>query len=134
MQYGGTQYDAGLSVAVTINGSSVDTRFAVNANQFVVINGSGKNVYSPFVIKDGQVLISQAFIGDGWINNAMIGKFIQSNNYVAGSVGWNLDKNGTFSMNGSVAGEGQCKLENTGLSVLSSDGSLVQVGRLTGRF
>ncbi|WP_275241752.1 phage tail tip fiber protein, partial [Pantoea ananatis] len=70
IKYGGANYDAGMSVAVTINGSSVDTRFAVNANQFVVINGSGKNVYSPFVIKDGQVLISQAFIGEGWITNA----------------------------------------------------------------
>lgn len=134
VKYGGTNYDAGMSVAVTINGSQVTTRFAVNANQFVVASGSGNNVYSPFIIKDGQVLISQAFIGEGWIQNAMIGNYIQSNNYVAGSIGWNLDKGGTLSMYGAVAGEGQCKLENTGLSVLAADGSLVQVGRLTGRF
>lgn len=134
VKYGGTNYDAGMSVAVTINGSEVTTRFAVNANQFVVASGSGNNVYSPFIIKDGQVLISQGFIGEGWIQNAMIGNYIQSNNYVAGSIGWNLDKGGTLSMYGAVSGEGQCKLENTGLSVLSSDGSLVQVGRLTGRF
>jgi predicted phage tail protein len=134
IKYGGTNYDAGMSVAVTINGTDVTTRFAVNANQFVVASGSGNNAYSPFIIKDGQVLISQAFIGEGWIQNAMIGNYIQSNNYVAGSIGWNLDKGGTLSMYGAVSGEGQCKLENTGLSVLSSDGSLVQVGRLTGRF
>lgn len=118
VQYGGTQYDAGLSVAVTINGSSVDTRFAVNANQFVVINGSGKNVYSPFVIKDGQVLISQAFIGEGWITNAMIGGYIQSNDFVSGSKGWRLDKSGTFERN---AANGSGRVIDTGVLKLTYD-------------
>lgn len=112
LRYGGVNYDAGLSVAVTINGSSIDTRLAVNANQFVVISGSSGNYYSPFVIKDGQTLINQAFIGEGWITNAMIGNYIQSNNYVAGSTGWNINKAGTFEINGSVAGQGRLLISN----------------------
>lgn len=32
-------------------------------------------------------------------NEASLGDYIQSNNYVAGSVGWRLDKNGTFERN-----------------------------------
>ncbi len=100
VRYGGVNYDAGMSVAVTINGSEVITRFAVNANQFVVASGSGNNVFSPFIIRNGQVLINQAFIGEGWISNAMIGDFIQSNNYSAGQTGWRIDKSGGAEFSG----------------------------------
>lgn len=131
IKYGGANYDAGMSVAVTINGNSVDTRFAVNANQFVVINGSGKNVYSPFIIKDGQVLINQAFIGEGWITNAMIGGYIQSNNYVAGSVGWRISKDGNFENNG-TDGSGRMTQTNTAISVYDANGVLrVKMGKLS---
>lgn len=112
IKYAGVNYDAGLSVAATINGTQVTTRVAVKANQFVVMSGSGNNVYSPFVIKDGQVLISQAFIGEGWISNAMIGNYIQSNNYVAGTTGWSLNKSGTLEINGNVSGQGRLVIQN----------------------
>ncbi len=46
---------------------------------------------------------------DGSIDNAKIGNFIQSVNYVAGSAGWRLDKGGTLEMNGSTGG-GQLKI------------------------
>ncbi len=91
LKYGGVNYDAGLSVAVTINGSSVDTRVAINANKFVIASGSGDNVYSPFTVQDGQVFISQGFIGDGYITNAMIGNYIESSNYGVGG-GWRISK------------------------------------------
>ncbi|WP_313363970.1 host specificity protein J [Mixta calida] len=134
IKYGGVNYDAGLSVAVTINGTQVDTRVAVNANQFVVMSGSGNNVYSPFVIKDGQVLISQAFIGEGWITNAMIGGYIQSNNYVANKSGWRLDKAGTFENYGSE-GNGALKQTNVTISVRDENGRLrCQFGKITGVF
>ena len=125
IKYGGTNYDAGMSVAVTINGSEVVTRFAVNANQFVVASGSGNSVFSPFIIKDGQVLINQAFIGEGWITNAMIGGFIQSNNYVAGQVGWSFSKAGTLEINGQVSGQGRFILDNRGAAWYNSSGQLV---------
>lgn len=102
IKYGGTNYDAGMSVAVTINGSEVITRFAVNANQFVVASGSGNSVFSPFIIRNGQVLINQAFIGEGWIENAMIGNFIQSNNYSPGRTGWSINKNGSAEFSGAT--------------------------------
>lgn len=131
IKYGGTNYDAGMSVAVTINGTDVVTRFAVNANQFVVASGSGNNVFSPFIIKDGQVLINQAFIGEGWITNAMIGSFIQSNNYTAGSVGWRLDKAGNFENNGSDS-SGRMTMTNNQISVYDASGVLrVRMGKLS---
>ena len=92
IRYNGVNYDAGLSVAATVNGSGgVDTRVAVNANQFVVMSGVGNSLYSPFVIKDGQALISQAFIGEGWITNGMIGNYLQTNDFGA-TGGWRLSK------------------------------------------
>ncbi|MFS7382540.1 DUF1983 domain-containing protein [Rahnella inusitata] len=100
LNYNGTKYDAGISVAAIVNGTEVETRFAVNANQFVVISGSGNNLYSPFIIKDGQVLISQAFIGNAWITNAMIGEYIESNTYIPGQAGWHINKNGTSEFSG----------------------------------
>ncbi|MDF7657644.1 host specificity protein J [Erwiniaceae bacterium L1_54_6] len=132
ISYGGANYDAGLSVAVTINGSSVDTRVAINANQFVIMSGSGNNVYSPFVISNGQVLISQAFIGAGWITNAMIGDYIQSNNFVSGSVGWRIGKDGTFENNGYEAGNGRMLQTNNQISVYDGNGVLrVRMGKLS---
>jgi predicted phage tail protein len=131
IKYGGTNYDAGMSVAVTINGTEVVTRFAVNANQFVVASGSGNNVFSPFIIRDGQVLINQAFIGEGWITNAMIGGFIQSNNYTSGSVGWRLDKGGNFENNGSDS-SGRMTMTNNQISVYDASGVLrVRMGKLS---
>jgi predicted phage tail protein len=100
LNYNGTKYDAGISVAAIVNGTAVETRFAVNANQFVVVSGSGNNLYSPFIIRDGQVLISQAFIGNAWITNAMIGDYIESNTYIPGQAGWHINKNGTAEFSG----------------------------------
>nr|DAI68087.1 MAG TPA: tail protein [Caudoviricetes sp.] len=133
IRYNGTNYDAGLSVAATANGSGgVDTRVAVNANQFVVTSGVGNSLYSPFVIKDGQVLISQAFIGQGWINNGMIGDYIQSNNYVAGSTGWMLSKSGVFENNGYEPGSGRMVQTNNQISVYDGNGVLrVRMGKLS---
>ena len=87
----------------------------------------------PFVIQNGQVFIRDTLIQDGTISNAKIGNFIQSNNYVAGSVGWKLDKSGTFENYGSTAGEGAMKQTNQTISVKDGSNVLrVQVGRLTG--
>lgn len=123
LKYGGVNYDAGLSVAVTINGSTVDTRVAINADKFVIASGSGNNIYSPFTVQNGQVFISQGFIGNGWITNAMIGDYIQSNNYVANSAGWQLNKSGTFYINGS-SGTGRMVITNTLIQIFDSNNTL----------
>jgi predicted phage tail protein len=99
----GTQKQAGLSVAVTMdaNGQPL-ARVAVQADQFVILSapsiapGQDPNavIKSPFAVVNGQVFISDAFIQDGTITNAKIGQFIQSNNYQPGAVGWSINKDG----------------------------------------
>ncbi|HID8815292.1 host specificity protein J [Enterobacter roggenkampii] len=130
----GVMYNAGMSIAVLAeSGKPVVTRVGFNANQFVLMSGSGDTQYSPFAVVNGQVFISSAFIQDGTITNAKIGNFIQSNNYVAGSVGWRLDKSGTFENYGSTTGEGAMKQTNQTISVRDANNVLrVQIGRITG--
>ncbi|HGH4675809.1 TPA: host specificity protein J [Enterobacter bugandensis] len=130
----GVMYNAGMSIAVLAEaGKPVVTRVGFNANQFVLMSGSGDTQYSPFSVINGQVFMSSAFIQDGTITNAKIGDFIQSNNYVAGSVGWRLDKSGTFENYGSTAGEGAMKQTNQTISVRDANNVLrVQIGRITG--
>ncbi|WP_320729743.1 host specificity protein J [Enterobacter roggenkampii] len=117
-------YNAGMSIAVLAEaGKPVVTRVGFNANQFVLMSGSGDTQYSPFAVVNGQVFISSAFIQDGTITNAKIGAFIQSNNYVAGTQGWRLDKNGTFEING-VAGGGRMIINNQLIRIYDSNNVL----------
>ncbi|EMY9168404.1 host specificity protein J [Salmonella enterica] len=99
----GVMYNAGMSIAVLAEaGKPVVTRVGFNANQFVLMSGSGNTQYSPFAVINGQVFISDAFIQNGSITNAKIGNFIQSNNFVAGSAGWRIDKNGNAELHGKL--------------------------------
>lgn len=135
VNYNGQYYDAGLSIATIASGSSIVSRVAINADQFVMLSGQGGSQYSPFAVVGGQVFLNSAFIQEGTITTAMIAGYIQSNNYVSGSVGWRLDKGGSFENNGSVAGQGSMRQTNQKISVKDANGVLrVQIGYLDGVF
>ncbi|MCE1280890.1 DUF1983 domain-containing protein [Enterobacter hormaechei] len=129
----GNQYAAGMGVGVQNTPSGMQSQVLFLADRFAVMAQAGGAVTLPFVIQNGQVFIRETFIQDGTIGNAKIGNYIQSNNYVAGSVGWRLDKGGTFENYGSTAGEGAMKQTNQTISVRDSNNVLrVQIGRITG--
>ncbi len=131
----GNQYAAGMGIGVQNTPSGMQSQVLFVADRLAVMAQAGGSVSLPFVIQNGQTFIRDAFIQDGTISNAKIGNFIQSNNYVAGSVGWKLDKSGTFENYGSTAGEGAMKQTNQTISVKDGSNVLrVQVGRLTGVF
>lgn len=126
---------AGMGIGVENTPSGMQSQVIFLADRFAVTTAAGNSVALPFVIQNGQTFIRASFIQDGTISNAKIGNFIQSNNYVAGSAGWKLDKGGTFENYGSTAGEGAMKLTNQTISVKDGSNVLrVQVGRLTGVF
>lgn len=136
----GVMYNAGMSIAVLAEaGKPVVTRVGFNANQFVLMSGSSETQYSPFAAINGQVFITDAFIQDGSITNAKIGNYIQSNNFVAGSTGWRIDKNGNAELHGKLyADSGQFAFNGTnntvvingnGITVNLSGGGRVVVGR-----
>ncbi|OYQ93683.1 host specificity protein [Citrobacter freundii] len=128
-------YGAGMSIAVLAEaGKPVVTRVGFNANQFVLMSGSGDTQYSPFAVVNGQVFISDAFIQYSQITLAKIGE-LRSANYVQGQTGTIMKSDGTFEMNGAVAGEGATKMTNLNYSVKDGNGVLrVQIGKLTGVF
>lgn len=131
----GQYYAAGMGIGVENTPSGMQSQVVFLADRFAVTTAAGNSVALPFVIQNGQTFIRASFIQDGTISNAKIGNFIQSNNYVAGSAGWKLDKGGTFENYGSTAGEGAMKLTNQTISVKDGSNVLrVQVGRLTGVF
>lgn len=120
----GVFYNAGMSIAVLAEaGKPVVTRVGFNANQFVLMSGSGDHQYSPFAVIDGQVFIDSAFIKDGTIDNAKIGNYIQSNDYADNARGWRIDKSGGISINGSVSGQGRMKIDNLAIRIFDDVGT-----------
>ncbi|AZV05880.1 DUF1983 domain-containing protein [Enterobacter sp. N18-03635] len=96
----GIMYNAGMSIAVLAQaGQPIVTRVGFNANQFVLMSGSGDTQYSPFAVVNGQVFISSAFIQDGTITNGKIGNYIRSNDFQSGVQGWNIPKDGSPEFN-----------------------------------
>ncbi|MXG71485.1 DUF1983 domain-containing protein [Escherichia coli] len=129
----GQYYAAGMGIGVENTPSGMQSQVIFLADRFAVTTAAGNSVALPFVIQNGQTFIRASFIQDGTIENAKIGNYIQSNNYVAGSVGWRLDKAGMFENYGSTAGEGAMKQTNQTISVRDSNNVLrVQIGRITG--
>ncbi|MFI8028738.1 host specificity protein J [Serratia marcescens] len=140
----GVFYNAGMSIAVLAEtGKPVITRIGFNANQFVLMSGSGDTQYSPFAVVNGQVFISDAFIqnasitsakiADASITNAKISGFIQSDNFSATS-GWRMDKSGAgagqIQINGGD-GNGRMEIRGDQINVYDAGGNLrVRMGRL----
>lgn len=104
----GRYYMAGVTAGVYADGETVQTEVLFLANRLGLLSTtSDGTVYTPFVVDNGVVRISQAMIGDGSINNAMIGSYIQSDNFLwdmqAGIYrGWRIDKNGSARFAGDV--------------------------------
>lgn len=129
----GQYYAAGMGIGVENTPSGMQSQVIFLADRFAVTHQAGAQVTLPFVIQNGQTFIRDTVIGDGTISNAKIGNYIQSNNYVPGSVGWKLDKAGTFENYGSD-GEGAVKQTNVTWSVRDKNRLRVQIGKLTGVF
>ncbi|WP_312268043.1 DUF1983 domain-containing protein [Pseudescherichia sp.] len=108
----GQLYAAGMGIGVQNSPSGMQSQVAFLADRFAVMTQVGGAVTLPFVIQNGQVIIRETVIGDGTITNAKIGAYIQSSNYVVGTLGWRIDKNGTIEINGGVAGQGRLVITN----------------------
>ena len=129
-------YNTGFGMSLEPNGSGGYKSTAVfAADQFGIYSGSDPGSYeAAFFVFNGQVFLRSAFIQNGSIDNAKIGNFIQSNNFVPGVSGWRWDKNGTFENYG-TNGLGAKKETNITTSVRDANGVLrVQIGYLTGVF
>lgn len=114
----------GLGIETDANGVT-QSQFLVSADRFAVVGAlAGGQVFTPFVVHNGQVFMASAFIQDGTITNAKIGEYISSINYVPGVSGWRLDKAGGLEINGVVEGGGRLTINNQLVSVYTPGGAL----------
>lgn len=121
----GRTYIAGIGVGVDNSSGVVESQVLVSASTFAVIDPNGTAVSSPFTIVGGQVFISQAFIGTGWITSANIANVIQSTAVGAnGQPRWIIDKNGTITLNGANGGSGYMTLNDSTLLVYDNNNVL----------
>ena len=123
---------AGIGLGIENGPAGLQSTFLVQADKFAVINGVNNSLSAPFVVQGSQVFIKDAFIANGSITMLKIGDSLQSDNYVAGSTGWRLLKNGLFEINGQVAGQGRMTMTNRSLRVYDGNNvKRVQLGDLS---
>ena len=111
-----------VMAALALGSDGETSEILAFAQRFAIVDEASGVETFPFVVSGGQVFISSAVIKTGMITNAMIGDYIQSNNYVAGGSGWRLSFDGTFEMNGNIAGLGTMRLTNTFLKFIYANG------------
>ncbi|EHX3625121.1 phage tail protein [Salmonella enterica] len=137
----GVKYNTGFGMSIEPDGSGgYKSTVVFAADQFGIYSGSDPGNYTAaFFVYNGQVFISDALIQDGSISNAKIGNYIQSNNFVSGSTGWRIDKNGNAELHGKLyADSGQFAfngenntvvINGSGITVNLPGGGRVVVGR-----
>lgn len=116
---------AGIGAGIKNGPGGLQSTLLFTANQIAFANPTTPGALDyPFIIINGQNFLGPTFIQDGTITNAKIGSYISSTNYVAGQLGWILSKDGTFEINGSVAGQGKLLINNQRLRIYHSNGNL----------
>ncbi|HDT2151772.1 TPA: phage tail protein [Enterobacter cloacae] len=140
----GQYYAAGMGIGVENTPSGMQSQVIFLADRFAVTTQAGGTVTLPFVIQNGQTFINKAFIGDGWIQNAMIGDYIQSTTWDGtGNVGWHINKSGyavfnnvtvrggVYAQNGQFGftnSTGGVTINNNGVTVNLSNGGRIVLG------
>ncbi|AXP04245.1 DUF1983 domain-containing protein [Pseudomonas fluorescens] len=123
---------AGIGLGIENVGGTLQSQFLVSADRFAIVNTiAGGAISVPFAVQGGQVFMNSAFIQDGSITMLKIGQALQSDNYVAGSQGWRLDKAGNLEFNGPAPGGGRLTMTNRAIKVYDANGvKRVQLGDL----
>lgn len=140
----GKVVQAGVAIGASINPDGTSRSEALfMADTVAFLTKLDGELHSPFifdVVKDTAILNS-AIIGDATIGFAKIQNDIQSDDYVAGSAGWKIDKSGNYDLNtGTMRGTLNVKSSSSGermeitndrISVYDSSNKLrVRIGRI----
>lgn len=100
LKYNGQEYNSGMALQLTAQGSNVVSQVLFIADRFAIIRNAESGAYTlPFVVQNDQVFMNNALIQDGSITNAKIGEDITSRNWIQGSQGWGINKNGYAEFN-----------------------------------
>ncbi|WP_420736664.1 host specificity protein J [Citrobacter freundii] len=131
----GVKYSTGFGMSIEPSGNSYKSTVVFAADQFGIYSGSDPGNYkAAFLTSNGQVFINEAFIDYASFTLAKVGSWYSAN-YVQGKTGTIMKSDGSFEVNGAVAGEGASRMSNLNYSVKDGNGVLrVQIGKITGVF
>ncbi|HDM8419224.1 TPA: host specificity protein J [Yersinia enterocolitica] len=128
-EFNGVYKSAGMAIGVEFDGANWTSQVLFSANTFGVYNPSDNSYKLAFAIENGQTFINEAFINYASITLAKIGEW-KSANFVSGKTGTRMAADGSFEMNGAVAGEGKLRLVNNRITVFNeSDQIVVVIGK-----
>ncbi|EKN6024610.1 host specificity protein J [Yersinia enterocolitica] len=128
-EFNGVYKSAGMAIGVEFDGANWTSQVLFSANTFGVYNPSDNSYKLAFAIENGQTFINEAFINYASITLAKIGEW-KSANFVSGQTGTRMAADGSFEMNGAVAGEGKLRLVNNRITVFNeSDQIVVVIGK-----
>ncbi|MBB7042959.1 phage tail protein [Escherichia coli] len=95
----GMKYFSGISLGLTSDGTSTQSQCVFLVDRFVLMTAANGTYTTPFYVTNGAMYVRDAFIKDASITTAKIAQQIQSSNYVSGSAGWMINKNGNAEFN-----------------------------------
>ncbi|EKT1593182.1 DUF1983 domain-containing protein [Escherichia coli] len=95
----GMKYFSGISLGLTGSGTSTQSQCIFLVDRFVLMTAANGTYTMPFCVTNGATYINEAFIKDASITTAKLAQQIQSSNYVSGSAGWMINKNGNAEFN-----------------------------------
>ncbi|MCM4340952.1 phage tail protein [Escherichia coli] len=95
----GMKYFSGISLGLTGGGTSTQSQCIFLVDRFVLMTAANGTYTTPFYVTNGAMYVREAFIKDASITTAKIAQQIQSSNYVPGSAGWMINKNGNTEFN-----------------------------------
>lgn len=108
----GMKYATGMSLGLTGNGTNVQSQCIFLVDRFVLMTAANGTYTTPFYVSNGAMYVKEAFIKDASIGTAKIADAaitmakivneIKSSNYVAGSNGWRITKDGASEFNNVV--------------------------------
>lgn len=108
----GMKYATGMSLGLTGDGTNFQTQCIFLVDRFVLMTAANGTYTTPFYVSNGAMYVKEAFIknasigtakiADAAITMAKIVNEIKSSNYVAGSNGWRITKDGASEFNNVV--------------------------------
>ena len=108
----GMKYATGMSLGLTGSGTNVQSQCIFLVDRFVLMTAANGTYQTPFYVTNGAMYVREAFIKDASIGTAKIADAaitmakivneIKSSNYVAGSKGWRITKDGSSEFNNVV--------------------------------
>ncbi|MCG5368657.1 DUF1983 domain-containing protein [Providencia rettgeri] len=129
----GQYYEAQIMMSAIVKNGKVTTQIGFSADTFGIFNPSSGKLDPAFVVVNGQVVMSDAFINKATIEKIIVGTDMRSKNYAAGKTGTRIDmNNGTIEINGSDDSGSRMTIKNDQIAVYAGGKPKIVIGRLYG--